>query len=171
LHPVRSGIAVLTVFSAILPAKKGAGAAQATLKVTYVITISFLIAQLGGKNYHFSDMPAPLQVVIVGAGIGGLTCAIACRQQGLNVLVLEKATQILPVISHIGSLMYAKWMLMVENRLALEFKFLQMLHEYGENWDFLKSLREKVARQSWKAFICGGIRTGNCSVFAQGGRE
>ena len=43
-------------------------------------------------------MPTPLKVVIVGAGIGGLTCAIACRQQGLDVLVLEKAHKILPVM-------------------------------------------------------------------------
>ena len=40
---------------------------------------------------------APLQVVIVGAGLGGLACAIACRQQGLEVLVLERAPEILPI--------------------------------------------------------------------------
>lgn len=38
-----------------------------------------------------------LRVVIIGAGIGGLACAIACRQQGLDVLVLERSTEILPV--------------------------------------------------------------------------
>ena len=39
----------------------------------------------------------PLRVVIVGAGLGGLACAIACRRQGLDVLVLERAPEILPI--------------------------------------------------------------------------
>lgn len=38
-----------------------------------------------------------LRVVIVGAGLGGLACAIACRGQGLDVIVLERASEILPV--------------------------------------------------------------------------
>lgn len=36
-------------------------------------------------------------MVIVGAGLGGLGCAIACREQGLDVIVLERASEILPV--------------------------------------------------------------------------
>ena len=39
----------------------------------------------------------PLEIVIVGAGIGGLSCAIASRKQGLNVVVLEKAEKLTPV--------------------------------------------------------------------------
>jgi salicylate hydroxylase len=38
-----------------------------------------------------------MKVVIVGAGLGGLACAISCRRNGLEVLVLEKAPEILPV--------------------------------------------------------------------------
>ncbi|KAK5053696.1 hypothetical protein LTR84_001657 [Exophiala bonariae] len=38
-----------------------------------------------------------LKICIIGAGIGGLTCAIACRQQGLSVKVLEQAPEILPI--------------------------------------------------------------------------
>ena len=34
------------------------------------------------------------KVVIVGAGLGGLSCAIACRRAGLVVEVLEKAPKI-----------------------------------------------------------------------------
>jgi salicylate hydroxylase len=37
------------------------------------------------------------RVIIVGAGIGGLSCAISCRQQGLEVLILEKAVAITAV--------------------------------------------------------------------------
>ena len=38
-----------------------------------------------------------LRVVIVGAGLGGLTCAVSCRQNGLDVVVLERAAQITSV--------------------------------------------------------------------------
>jgi len=43
------------------------------------------------------NMQQRLRVVIVGAGIGGLACAIACRQQGLDVTILERSNEILPV--------------------------------------------------------------------------
>lgn len=36
----------------------------------------------------------PLSVAIIGAGIGGLVCAIVCRRQGLQVTVLEQAHEI-----------------------------------------------------------------------------
>ena len=39
----------------------------------------------------------PLKVVIVGAGLGGLACAIACRQRGINVIVLERTPEFRPV--------------------------------------------------------------------------
>ena len=35
-------------------------------------------------------MAQPLKIVIIGAGLGGLACAIASRRQGLEVVVLEK---------------------------------------------------------------------------------
>ncbi|KIW19387.1 hypothetical protein PV08_03682 [Exophiala spinifera] len=38
-----------------------------------------------------------LHVCIIGAGIGGLVCAIACRQQGLSVEIFEQAPEILPI--------------------------------------------------------------------------
>ncbi|KAH9225491.1 hypothetical protein K456DRAFT_1755397 [Colletotrichum gloeosporioides 23] len=40
-----------------------------------------------------------MKVVIVGAGIGGLVCAIACRREGIDVTVLERA----PKILHVGA--------------------------------------------------------------------
>lgn len=33
------------------------------------------------------------QIIIVGAGIGGLSCAIECRLQGHEVLVFEQAAE------------------------------------------------------------------------------
>ncbi|KAF2094888.1 putative salicylate hydroxylase [Rhizodiscina lignyota] len=39
----------------------------------------------------------PLRVVIVGAGLGGLACGIACRQQGLEAVVIERAPEILEI--------------------------------------------------------------------------
>jgi len=38
-----------------------------------------------------------MKVVIVGAGLGGLACALACRREGIEVDVLERAPEILPV--------------------------------------------------------------------------
>ncbi|KAB8254308.1 hypothetical protein BDV32DRAFT_157088 [Aspergillus pseudonomiae] len=38
-----------------------------------------------------------MRVIIVGAGIGGLTCAIACQRENLDVIVLERSPELLPV--------------------------------------------------------------------------
>ncbi len=39
-------------------------------------------------------MSAPLKVVVVGAGLGGLTAAIALRQRGFEVTVLEQSDEL-----------------------------------------------------------------------------
>ena len=44
-----------------------------------------------------SSVSEALKIVVIGAGIGGLVCAIACRRGELPVVVLEKTTEILPV--------------------------------------------------------------------------
>lgn len=41
--------------------------------------------------------PNSLSVTVIGAGIGGLACAIACRREGLSVRILEQAPKIQPV--------------------------------------------------------------------------
>ena len=48
-----------------------------------------------------------LDVIIVGAGLGGLACAVACGQQGLKTIILEKAE----TISAVGlqSLRQIRW--------------------------------------------------------------
>ncbi|KAK1973092.1 FAD/NAD(P)-binding domain-containing protein [Colletotrichum sublineola] len=38
-----------------------------------------------------------MKVLVIGAGIGGLVCAIACRKEGFEVVVLERADQIVPI--------------------------------------------------------------------------
>lgn len=38
-----------------------------------------------------------MKIIIIGAGLGGLTCAIACRRENLDVVVLERSPQLLPV--------------------------------------------------------------------------
>lgn len=35
-----------------------------------------------------------MKVIIVGAGLGSLACAIACRQQGIDVVILERSVEI-----------------------------------------------------------------------------
>ncbi|KAL0942872.1 salicylate hydroxylase [Colletotrichum truncatum] len=42
-----------------------------------------------------------MKVLIVGAGLGGLACAIACKKEGLEVVVLERANRIVPIGSGI----------------------------------------------------------------------
>ena len=44
-----------------------------------------------------SSKQCSLRVVIVGAGISGLACAIAFRQRGINVTVLERKPEFRPV--------------------------------------------------------------------------
>ena len=39
-------------------------------------------------------MSAPLKVVVVGAGLGGLTAAIALRKRGIDVSVLEQSSEL-----------------------------------------------------------------------------
>lgn len=38
-----------------------------------------------------------MKVVIVGAGLGGLACAIACRREGIEVEVLERTRELAEV--------------------------------------------------------------------------
>jgi salicylate hydroxylase len=34
-----------------------------------------------------------MKIIIVGAGLGGLACAIACRRENLSVVVLERSAE------------------------------------------------------------------------------
>lgn len=43
-----------------------------------------------------------MQVTIVGAGLGGLGCAIACRKQGFSVVVVDQVPQFLRIGDSIG---------------------------------------------------------------------
>ena len=42
-----------------------------------------------------------LHVLIVGCGLGGLACAIACGHEGLKVTVLEQASELAEVCSQL----------------------------------------------------------------------
>jgi salicylate hydroxylase len=42
-------------------------------------------------------MQRKIKVIIIGAGLGGLACAIACRRKGLETVILERAPKIEPV--------------------------------------------------------------------------
>lgn len=49
-----------------------------------------------------------MKVVIIGAGIGGLVCAIACRREGLDAVVLERAPELQPVYSPSKTATYSR---------------------------------------------------------------
>lgn len=40
-----------------------------------------------------------MKIIVVGAGIGGLATAIAASREGLEVTVIERAAELLPVSS------------------------------------------------------------------------
>ena len=42
-------------------------------------------------------MQRKIKVIIIGAGLGGLACAIACRREGLETVILERAPKMEPV--------------------------------------------------------------------------
>lgn len=63
------------------------------------------------------------KTIIIGAGLGGLACAITCRRYGLEVIVLEQASRITEVCSNISASSTST----DKVRSARAFKFLRML--------------------------------------------
>ncbi|KAM5358691.1 hypothetical protein ACJZ2D_015082 [Fusarium nematophilum] len=55
------------------------------------ITTSRTTQQEQGRSHR------AMKVVIIGAGIGGLVCAIACRRQNLDVVVVERTPALAPI--------------------------------------------------------------------------
>lgn len=51
------------------------------------------------EGYPFVGEPTGLNVIIVGAGLGGLACATECRRKGHNVTIFENT----PEIKRIGT--------------------------------------------------------------------
>ncbi|EOD43110.1 putative monooxygenase protein [Neofusicoccum parvum UCRNP2] len=51
---------------------------------------------------HPTSPSPPLHVLIVGAGLGGTACAIACRAQGFRVTLLDQVTRFAPLGDSIG---------------------------------------------------------------------
>jgi len=49
------------------------------------------------EGYPFIGEPTGINVIVVGAGLGGLACAIECRRKGHNVLVFENAPEIMRI--------------------------------------------------------------------------
>ena len=49
------------------------------------------------EGYPFIGEPTGLNVIVVGAGLGGLACAIECRRKGHNVTVFENAPEIMRI--------------------------------------------------------------------------
>lgn len=47
------------------------------------------MAHPNGTSDNLQTDPSKLHVLIVGAGIGGLTAAVSCKEKGFTVTVLE----------------------------------------------------------------------------------
>jgi 2-polyprenyl-6-methoxyphenol hydroxylase-like FAD-dependent oxidoreductase len=71
------------------------------------------------------DNMVPFKVVVIGAGLGGLACAIACCRAGLNVEIFEKAPKI-EQVRRIQLILSKTLILTISKRLAQEYKFLPM---------------------------------------------
>lgn len=56
-------------------------------------------------------MAAPAKILVVGLGLGGLSCAISCKQAGFEVEILERAPQISNVRSYLHFLDSARSLL------------------------------------------------------------
>ena len=44
-----------------------------------------------------------MKIIIIGGGLSGLACALSCKQQGLEVTLLEQAPEIVEVRRTLGS--------------------------------------------------------------------
>jgi len=49
------------------------------------------------EGYPFVGAATGINVIIVGAGLGGLACAIESRRKGHNVIVFENAPEIMRI--------------------------------------------------------------------------
>jgi 2-polyprenyl-6-methoxyphenol hydroxylase-like FAD-dependent oxidoreductase len=49
------------------------------------------------EGYPFIGQPTGLKVIVVGAGLGGLACAIESRRKGHDVTVFENAPEIMRI--------------------------------------------------------------------------
>ncbi|GAA5846050.1 hypothetical protein JCM3766R1_001350, partial [Sporobolomyces carnicolor] len=64
------------------------------LETTIVSTTSPYLEDSGDEGYAFEDLRGctALKVIVVGAGFGGLSTAIACARQGFAVTILERSS-------------------------------------------------------------------------------
>jgi monoamine oxidase len=49
------------------------------------------------EGYPFIGPDSGINVIVVGAGLGGLACAIESRRKGHNVIVFENAPEIMRI--------------------------------------------------------------------------
>ena len=71
---------------------------------TAIVPTSVLIQSQVTTSFSFivSHEFLSMKIIIVGAGLGGLGCAIACRRQGFDVLVLDRVPEFLRIGDSIG---------------------------------------------------------------------
>lgn len=85
-----------------------------------------------------------MKVVIVGAGLGGIACGIACRRQGLDVTIFERAPELSEACDPSDSTLSFKHKTDRRHRLGQAFKF-RLMHVAC--WIISVSLKRSNAKQ------------------------
>ncbi|KAJ5137138.1 hypothetical protein N7448_005692 [Penicillium atrosanguineum] len=76
-----------------------------------------------------------MRALIIGAGLGGLACAIACRQQGIDVIILERSPEVRELLEVGSQVQHVDFRRYKDGRLLRSMPFGDdITQEFGAPW-------------------------------------